>query len=317
MTWLSVWRRTMWPATILLVVASVIGPFGRACWACELLTHFPAQFALVELAVAGGFALAGSRRAALLPIALAVWHGAAIAPFYAKPAVAASDGRVLRATAVNVAAQNRDRAAVIRVLRAAKPDVVLVTELTPFWAAALGDLSRDLPFQRLAPRAGAYGIGLLSRVPFIVVEDIPAGASFMAVRFVEPPVTVLGAHAFPPFTPHMLRLRDQEFARIAAFVRGQPGPLVLLGDLNSSSWSPAFRDLLRDAGLRDTRLGRGLQPTWPAWLPITQIAIDHALVSPEVRVHARWVGERLGSDHLPVVLDFSLAPPPAALSAAR
>jgi endonuclease/exonuclease/phosphatase (EEP) superfamily protein YafD len=316
MTWLSVWRRTMWLATTLLVVAGVIGLFGRSCWACELFTHFPAQFALVELAVAGGFALVGSRRAAIVPIALAAWHGAALAPFYAKPVyakpvVAAPGGRVLRAIAVNVAAQNRDRGAVIRVLRAAKPDVVLITELTPFWAAALGELSGDLPFQRLAPRAGAYGIGLWSRLPFTVVDDIPAGASFMAVRLAEPPVTVLGAHAFPPFTPHLLRLRDQEFARIAAFVRGQPGPLVLLGDLNSSSWSPAFRDLLRDSGLRDTRLGWGLQPTWPAWLPVAQIAIDHALVSREVRVHARWVGERLGSDHLPIVLDFSLARPPS------
>jgi len=79
-----------------------------------------------------------------------------------------------------------------------------------------------------------------------------------------------------------------------------------VGDLNSSSWSPAFRDLLRDAGLRDTRLGRGVQSTWPAWLPMVQIPIDHALVSPGVRVHGRFVGDRVGSDHLPVVLDFSV-----------
>ena len=321
MTSLTVWRRTMWLATILLIVTSVVGPFGRWCWPFELLTHFPAQFAVAELAVAVGFALAGSRRAALLPIALAAWHSAAIAPFYldppTPPAVAASDGRVLRAIAVNVAAQNRDQAAVIRVLRAAKPDVVLITELTPFWAAALGEFSGDLPFQHLAPRAGAYGIGVLSRVPFTVVDDVPTEALFLAVRIVEPPVTIVGAHAFPPFTPHMLRLRDREFARIAAFVRRHAGPLVLLGDLNSSSWSPAFRDLLRDAGLRDTRLGRGVQPTWPAWLPVAQVPIDHALVSPGVRVHARSVGERLGSDHLPVVLDFSVAAPTALSPGAR
>jgi endonuclease/exonuclease/phosphatase (EEP) superfamily protein YafD len=308
----TAWRRTMWLATTLLVVASVVGPFGRWCWACELLTHFPAQLAVAELAVAAGFALVGSRRAALLPIALAAWNGAELAPFYlaapATSAVAASNARVLRAIAVNVAADNLDRAAVIRVLRGARPDVVLITELTPFWAAALEELSTDLPFRRLAPRAAHYGIGVLSRLPFTVVDDIPAGASSLAVRIAEPPVTVLGTHAFPPFTPHLLGLRNQEFARIAAFVRRHPGPLVLLGDLNSSSWSPAFRDLLRDAGLRDTRLGRGMQPTWPAWLPVAQVAIDHALVSPEVRVHGRWVGERLGSDHLPVVLDFSLAP---------
>jgi endonuclease/exonuclease/phosphatase (EEP) superfamily protein YafD len=312
MTFQRAWRWAMWLATILFVVASIVGPFGRSCWVCELLTHFPAQLAVAELAVAAGFALGGSRRVALLPIALAAWNSAALAPFYleapATPA-AASSGRVLRAIAVNVAADNLDRAAVIRVLHGTRPDVVLITELTPFWATALEELSTDLPFRRLAPRTGAHGIGVWSRLPFTVVDELPAGASSVAVRLVEPPVIVLGTHAFPPFTPHLLRLRDHEFARLAAFVRRHPGPLVLLGDLNSSSWSPAFRDLLRDAGLRDTRLGRGVQPTWPAWLPMAQVAIDHALVSPEVRVHARWVGEHLGSDHLPVVLDFSLASP--------
>jgi endonuclease/exonuclease/phosphatase (EEP) superfamily protein YafD len=182
MTSLSVWRRMTWLATILLVVASVVGPLGRSCWACELCTHFPVQLAVAGLAVAGGFALARSRLAALLPIALAVWNGAAIAPFYldapGPPAVAVSGERVLRAVAVNIAAQNRDRTSAIRVLRGAKPDIILITELTPFWAAALDELSADLPFKHLAPRAGAYGIGVLSRVAFTVVDDIPAGVAF-------------------------------------------------------------------------------------------------------------------------------------------
>src|SRR5947207_7106432 len=123
---LQLWRRTIWVATMLLIVASVIGPFGRSCWVCELLTHFPAQFAIAELAVAAGFALAGSRGPALLLVALAAWTVAAIAPFYldapATPAVAASHGRVVRAIAVNISSDNVDRAAVIRVLRGAKPD---------------------------------------------------------------------------------------------------------------------------------------------------------------------------------------------------
>jgi endonuclease/exonuclease/phosphatase family metal-dependent hydrolase len=68
----------------------------------------------------------------------------------------------------------------------------------------------------------------------------------------------------------------------------------------------AFQAFLHDTGLRDTRRGRGVQPTWPAWLPLAQVPIDHALVSAGVRVHARFVGGRVGSDRLPIVRDFSL-----------
>src|SRR5437867_3119981 len=151
MTSLTVWRRTMWLATILLVVASVVGPSVACAGPCGLWPTFPLRLPSPSPPLRGGSALPAPR---------------------------------------------------------------------PLW---------PLP----SPRAGAYGIGVLSRVPFTVVDDVPAEAFFLAVRIVEPPVTIVGAHAFPPFTPHMLRLRDREFARIAAFVRGHAGPLVLLGDLNS------------------------------------------------------------------------------------
>ena len=125
----------------------------------------------------------------------------------------------------------------------------------------------------------------------------------------RPALTIVGTHAFAPFTPQALVLRNRHFAQLAAFVREQKQPVVLVGDLNSSSWSRAFQDLLRDAHLIETRLGRGVQATWPAWLPIPQVPIDHALVSRGVRVHARFVGDRVGSDHLPVVLDISVDEP--------
>jgi endonuclease/exonuclease/phosphatase (EEP) superfamily protein YafD len=149
----------------------------------------------------------------------------------------------------------------------------------------------------------------MSRLPLSVRDDKPAGAQSIVATISEPHVTIAGTHTFPPFTPQALERRNQQYARIAGFIRQQREPVVLAGDLNSSSWSPAFRDLLRTAALVDTRLARGVQATWPAWLPFAQVPIDHALVSRSVRVHSRFVGDRVGSDHLPVVLDFSLVTP--------
>jgi len=301
-----------WLLTLLLIAAGAMISFGRSCWACELLSHFPAQLAAAALVTSVAFAVVGRLRYIVIPAAVAAWNIGALVPFYASvPTMLVpppSDARVIRVVAMNVAAENRDSRRVIRFIRATNPDVLLLTEMNGFWVTTLGEVALDFPFRRLQPREGHYGIGLMSRLPLTALDEKPASAHSLVARLPKPRLTIVGTHTFPPFTPHMLVRRNQEFAEIAAFVRQQREPVVLVGDLNSSSWSPAFQEFLRDAGLRDTRLGRGVQPTWPAWLPMAQIPIDHALVSPGVRVHGRFVVGRVGSDHLPIVLDFSTSP---------
>jgi len=77
--------------------------------------------------------------------------------------------------------------------------------------------------------------------------------------------------------------------------------------MNGTPWSPFFKDFLLSSGLRDSREGFRLQPTWPTWFPPAWIPIDHALVSSSVVVHDRRVGPNVGSDHYPVIIDFSIS----------
>src|SRR5204863_8532223 len=42
-------RWCAWLLTALLITAAVLTSFGRSCWACELLSPFPAQLALLAL----------------------------------------------------------------------------------------------------------------------------------------------------------------------------------------------------------------------------------------------------------------------------
>ena len=82
---------------------------------------------------------------------------------------------------------------------------------------------------------------------------------------------------------------------------------MLLGDLNATPWSPAFRSLLRNSDLRDSRQGFGIHSTWPSGTWIMRVPLDHILVSGQVAVHSRVVGPDVGSDHRGVVVEFSLA----------
>jgi endonuclease/exonuclease/phosphatase (EEP) superfamily protein YafD len=81
---------------------------------------------------------------------------------------------------------------------------------------------------------------------------------------------------------------------------------VVLGDLNITAFSPHFQSLLAQSGLRSAVPGMQWLPTWPTFLPIAGIQIDHALVSPGITVRGVERGPRVGSDHWPLVVDLAL-----------
>ena len=82
------------------------------------------------------------------------------------------------------------------------------------------------------------------------------------------------------------------------------------GDLNLTPWAPEFSSLLARGNLRDTGPYRGLLATWFSRLPFVGLLIDHVLVSPDIGILANRVGADLGSDHLPVIADLTVATEP-------
>jgi len=59
--------------------------------------------------------------------------------------------------------------------------------------------------------------------------------------------------------------------------------------------------------LKDSSLGWGIQPTWPAMFLPLRIPIDHCLVSPDLKIVRRKIGRDIGSDHLPLLVDLGLS----------
>ncbi|MEZ6020830.1 MAG: endonuclease/exonuclease/phosphatase family protein [Planctomycetota bacterium] len=76
--------------------------------------------------------------------------------------------------------------------------------------------------------------------------------------------------------------------------------VVVLGDLNTTEGSPYYRDLLRRAGLHDSRQGFGYRPSWrPVGFPLPLLPLDHILVRGPV-VLTRGNGPEVRSDHRPI-----------------
>jgi endonuclease/exonuclease/phosphatase family metal-dependent hydrolase len=86
--------------------------------------------------------------------------------------------------------------------------------------------------------------------------------------------------------------------------------MILLGDFNATPHQSAYRTLaarLTDA--RNCTGGKRASPTFPSRFPM--LAIDHVFVSGAIEVKAvRAITAplaRTASDHLPLVVDFSLS----------
>ncbi len=230
--------------------------------------------------------------------------------FPSQPAPAIAAEVPLRIASANVFFLNRSHDSVIAWARQVRPDVLLLIEVTAEWHRALAPLEGEFPYRRYVTDHSHHGLLLLSRWPLsAVVTRPPEQRELRPVLFAT--VTRAGAalrlaamHATWPLRPADASERARDFAALAteASRRGSL-PFMALGDLNVSPFSPQFATLLRRGGLRSAAAGHGWQPTWPSVFPPLGIQIDHALVSPEVRVMGFQRGPANGSDHRPIIVD--------------
>ncbi len=300
--------------SVLLAITTILARGARWHWALDLFSHFPLQTAVGALGL--GVVLLGLRRpkAALLPGAVLAVNVALLLPVYWPARQPTWSGPVIRAVSANVLRSNRRHEDVIRYVRSVDPDVFLAMEVDTEWLAAMEPLHEAYPYRIEQPGSGAFGIALFSRVPIEegeVVVSAVSGAPMIRATLVfgERRLSFLGVHPLPPVKSGTAELRNGQLREIAALARSVPAPCVLMGDLNITPWSPYFRDLLNDTGLRDARQGFGIQPSWPEFSGVVkflQIPIDHTLVSEDVEVVGRRLGPNVGSDHLPVELEFRI-----------
>jgi endonuclease/exonuclease/phosphatase (EEP) superfamily protein YafD len=172
-------------------------------------------------------------------------------------------------------------------------------------------LKSDYPYCVDAHQEGCFGIMLLSKVPLSHTTEVQIGdagvPSILATAHLQQgEVTIIGTHPLPPVSAQFSKHRNSQLAALPQVVRDQKNPVLLIGDLNLSPWSPYFTRLLKDAGLKNSMKGFGFQPSWPSNIGFLRIPIDHVLYTPEIVIRNRVVGADVGSDHLPVIVDFAL-----------
>jgi len=205
-----------------------------------------------------------------------------------------------------------------------QPDLLLLQEVVP---EAQDDLAALLPYHDFAEvNAGAPGGGgtvVLSRLPIVdsqPIDGLPADsrpANIVTVDTGDGTAAVVSMHLASPCsdcTDDPPRIEEQGLAseaetrrvEVDRIAQGLPsGPLVVGGDLNSSTLNTPRRRLL-ETGLVDLHRAVGSGPgftrhDWHAWF-----RIDWLLASRDVTPVREWVDRQEGSDHSPVVADIAL-----------
>ncbi len=131
-------------------------------------------------------------------------------------------------------------------------------------------------------------------------------SALATVPFAGGALEVLGTHPLSPTNGSRAARRDAQLEAVAAWSADRPGPLVVVGDLNTTPWSAVFRHLESAGNLVNSQRGFGLQASWPVgWAPL-MIPLDHLLHTADLTTLRRQLGPALGSDHY--ALRVTLAP---------
>lgn len=299
------------PLFVLAAGCAALGYTGQWHWFAELFSHFFIQYWLAASVLLLLFMVCRARNWVLAALGFWLLCSLALMPFYRSEAPAPGAGaQELTLLQFNVA--QRPEALEAWLALQVPVDVVLLMEATPAFEPLLAGLRERFPHQLLRLEEGPFGIALLSRHPFArerVLEpigsaypglDVSLGLEGLSLR-------LLGIHPPPPLGAQLAGLRDGYMEHLQDELR-VAGPTLVVGDFNSTVWSPRLRAFMAATGLQDCQRGLGLAPSWPARTAGLSglglglgIPIDLCLHGGPVRVVERRAGPNLGSDHLPVV----------------
>lgn len=294
-----------------LTLVTILGFLGAWWWVLDLLAHFrvPALvitgLAAVALLVLRWWRLAG------WALALVVLHLALVLPLYAGPATVPTDAPRLRVISYNVHSGNPRTAEAARHVATLAPDVVALYEVSQ---DQLHAFQTALPgYHPIAvPQDDPFGIAVLTRLPPTHARVLTLGAPWvpaieLSLPFGEHTIALAAIHPPPPVSSQLAQARNAVLHAAFEWAAAQPGPTIVVGDLNATPWSTPLRQRLADGPLRSTQVF-GIQPTWPATLGPFGLPIDHALVTEHLVPTRRALDPSFGSDHRMLVVDLALRP---------
>jgi endonuclease/exonuclease/phosphatase (EEP) superfamily protein YafD len=295
----------------ILILCTLFGFLSKYGFVLDLLSQFRLQYAIALLMI---LLFCFIKRAQVhkyefMMVAIALLINAALIVQYYIPLAKQSQagGKELKILQMNVLYCNTNYQDVISTILSSNSDIACLQEVTGQWQEILLDsLSQTYPYHLISSREDSFGMAIFSKYPLLESQEVHLGETaspnfFTNVNFCGKLISIVDTHFLPPVRLDTFFYQRQQAKMLAKLIKANTNPVIVVGDLNSTSWSETFRTVIDAKSLRDTRYGFGLQCSWPTPLGPLGITIDHILVSPQIDVVNRQLLNPSGSDHFPVL----------------
>lgn len=306
---------------------AILALFGFAVPELDLLNH--AQILLLPGCIIALVILAVLLRGQLRSVALIygivglaasanVLLPEAIAATQQRPAGPA-DGTVTLMTH-NLFGLNYEMEKVVSAIMAEDVDIIVLQEYFGEQATDLHPrLLASYPYFVRCKGGKRANLGLYSRIPFTQTQDgaCPNDA-YGATRTAHILATFQteAGKSFSVITTHMdwpipVSRQHEQLGALSEVVHKIEGPMILAGDFNSTGWSYSLRNFVAQNGfVRETLNLLTFPMSWfylDAWRgTIPFLPLDHVMTRGGIIVHDIHTGRPTASDHLPVVMTFSV-----------
>jgi len=319
----AVLRKLSIAACVLVALPLLFGFLGAHGSKFDAFSHFRTYLSLLLAALAIAALLLRAWLAGIVALCLAVAAFATTIaslnlPFSGPPRlklISADDTEpVYRLLQINLRFDNPTPEKVLSLIGRVEPDVVTMDEVSPMWAEKLKLIKTAYPQQVICPtKISIGGAAIISRRPFAgehpwTCDDWGAFAT-ARVDFGGRVAEIADIHLSWPWPGD----QHWELGRLASVLKGLDDTTLLSGDYNAVRWSATVYKVASEGNFK---LVPPAGATWlyrrlPVWLrPYLGIEIDHIMAKGNLVIHSSRILPDVGSDHAPVLVEFSFTPKP-------
>lgn len=295
---------------ILGLIPLIMGFLGKFNWVFDLFSHFRLYYLCYFMVLVFLGILLKNKWQTISSASIAIALIFSFFDFY-KPRTLneVDNGEGLNIVSINLLSSNTNVDTVLTYIAENDFDILFFQEFTPEWEYHLFKILERYPFSYSFPQHGVYGIAFFSKLEIkdhqiLAQERGTIFANMIEVEFEEERLVIIGMHPPPPISKSLFDLRNLIYDSVSKTMEESEYEIVLIGDMNTTSFSPNFDRLINNEQLVDTRRGFGLLASWNARWKFTLITLDHAFVTKGLNVLNRGVGNDVGSDHLPITLQI-------------
>lgn len=302
---------------VVLSVPLVLGFFGRVHPALDSIAHFRAHLAAV-MAIGGIILLfTRLRREAAMVTLLGLSAFSTTINWSDKAQSSEDNTATYRLMQINLQQDNPDPRGVLQAIARNQPDIITYQEGSEQWQPWLKVLEGNYPYHhQCSDLPKKWGVGILSRRPFAEFgTPVCTGTGVLAtalVNFGGTHVLVSSLHQSWPWPYKQAQQFDMMVPALEPMRNAHGIPVIIAGDFNATPWSYGVRKIEM---VTDTKHLTGIGPTWlTPRLPDTLkkwigLPIDQVLINETVTARSIKADVPASSDHLPVLLEFSVPAP--------